>query len=77
METLKTPEVPATFKLTCKHWLTDFRELSSLAWENLPESEVRGIISKMLNLRQGYQSYIITKSCKIPYSSSIIAPSQP
>ena len=39
-ETIKAPEVPGMYKLTCERWLTDFRELSSHAWENLPESEV-------------------------------------
>lgn len=39
-EAMKTPELPGTYKLTCERWLTDFRELSSRAWENLPESEV-------------------------------------
>lgn len=33
-EAMKTPELPGTYKLTCERWLTDFRELSSRAWEN-------------------------------------------
>ncbi|XP_071515462.1 uncharacterized protein C12orf56-like [Panulirus ornatus] len=47
METVKTPEVPASFKLTCRHWLTDFRELSSHAWENLPESELLKLVQEV------------------------------
>ncbi|KAK8399361.1 hypothetical protein O3P69_003463 [Scylla paramamosain] len=48
-ETIKAPEVPGTYKLTCERWLTDFRELSSRAWENLPESELLKLVQEVLH----------------------------
>ncbi|KAK7081192.1 hypothetical protein SK128_006082 [Halocaridina rubra] len=38
-ETMTVPSIPSAQKLMCDRWLTDFRELASDAWENLPESE--------------------------------------
>lgn len=46
-ETMKTPEIPAGYKLTCGRWLTDFRELSSRAWENLPEKELLKLVQEV------------------------------
>ncbi|CAL4085659.1 unnamed protein product [Meganyctiphanes norvegica] len=41
---MSIPELASTYKLTCNHWLTDFRELASRAWENLPESELLKLV---------------------------------
>ncbi|XP_047495859.1 uncharacterized protein C12orf56 homolog [Penaeus chinensis] len=43
-EVMACPEVPAPYTLTCTRWLTDFRDLSSHAWENLPESELLRLV---------------------------------
>nr|XP_045617966.1 uncharacterized protein C12orf56-like [Procambarus clarkii] len=46
-EAMKTPEIPAVYRLTCVRWLTDFRELSSRAWENLPEKELLRLVQEV------------------------------
>ncbi|KAK3864334.1 hypothetical protein Pcinc_029977 [Petrolisthes cinctipes] len=48
-EVLRTPEVPPSYKLTCERWLTDFRELSSLVWENLPECELLKLVQEVIH----------------------------
>ncbi|XP_042208387.1 uncharacterized protein C12orf56-like [Homarus americanus] len=49
-EAMQTPEIPAIYKLTCGHWLTDFRELSSRAWLNLPEKELLKLVQEVTHM---------------------------
>ncbi|XP_076061662.1 uncharacterized protein C12orf56-like [Oratosquilla oratoria] len=41
------PEVPHHHHLTCSHWLHDFRDLASDAWENLPEGELLKLLQEV------------------------------
>ncbi|XP_066977604.1 uncharacterized protein C12orf56-like [Macrobrachium rosenbergii] len=52
-EVITVPEVPAVYNFTCTRWLTDFRELASNAWENLPESELLRLVQEVIHTSVG------------------------
>ncbi|XP_068216411.1 uncharacterized protein C12orf56-like [Palaemon carinicauda] len=74
-EVMTVPEVPAVYNFTCTRWLTDFRELSSNAWENLPESELLRLVQEVIHTSVGCLYELLSSVNELSWVANSHSPS--